>query len=85
MVEIRKTQQYDEWIATLCDRAARQRIEVRVFRLALGGCLAWGRARAGASFGASQGADEAWDWPPTTTSHEPATPDGAENRPGPAG
>ena len=36
MVEIRKTQQYDEWIATLRDRAARQRIEVRVFRLAQG-------------------------------------------------
>ena len=30
----------------------------------LGGCRAWGRARAEASFGASQGAGEAWDWPP---------------------
>ena len=32
--------------------------------LGLGVCRAWGRACAGASFGASLGVDEAWDWPP---------------------
>ena len=32
--------------------------------LGLGVCRAWGRACAGASFGASLGVGEAWDWPP---------------------
>lgn len=36
MLEIRKTAQYTDWVAHLRDRAARQRVEARVLRLALG-------------------------------------------------
>lgn len=36
MVEIRKTQEFTEWEDSLRDRAARQRVAVRVLRLAHG-------------------------------------------------
>lgn len=36
MIEVRQTEQYARWFASLRDRAARARIDVRVRRLSLG-------------------------------------------------
>lgn len=36
MIEVRQTEQYARWFASLRDRAARARIDVRIRRLSLG-------------------------------------------------